>query len=116
MSAADNIVPLRPRQTKRDRDLVVRDLVVGDPAPVTSAPTHVALAARVREAMEWLRDNATAATGHRGSDYLDAAYAIATRHGGEISHGNGWHEFTANVQAAAEGRIPVPDPQREAER
>jgi hypothetical protein len=119
VSTSDNIVPLRPRLTMRDPeprvpDPVVRGPVVSDPVLVTPPPTQSAsLGARVREAMEWLRDHPNAATG--GSDYLDAAYTIAARHGGEISHGDGWHEFLANVQAAAEGRMPVPDAQQEAE-
>jgi hypothetical protein len=61
----------------------------------------------VREAMVWWRE-------HPGSDHLDAATAVAGLTG-ELGRAR-WPEFVATVQAAVEGRIPVPQPQPEAER
>jgi hypothetical protein len=71
-------------------------------------PAHVdPMDQHVREAMVWWRE-------HPGSDHLDAASAVAGQ-AGELGRAR-WPEFVATVQAAVEGRIPVPQPQLEAER
>jgi hypothetical protein len=61
--------------------------------PEPTGMTESSMADRVNQAMEWLR-------GHAGSDYLDAATAIASIAQGELGR-SGWPEFIAHVREAA---------------
>jgi hypothetical protein len=61
--------------------------------PESVGMTESSMADRVNQALEWLR-------GHAGSDYLDAAMAIASIAQGDLGR-SGWPEFIAHVRKAA---------------